>query len=144
MADADHAEMPTVADRHSFASLFSELKNESVDFVRTRTKLFFSELRDKAGKSRKSALVGGVALIFGSVAFLLFTLAAVGLGAIAFWGTPFAFFWGLLIIGICYALLGAINGIVAYYGLKSLAPQKTIKVLHDDKAWAQAEVIRQA
>ena len=144
MADAHHTEVSIPEHRHTFASLISELKNESVAFVRTRTTLFLSEVRDKTRKSRKSALFGGVALIFGGVAFLLFTLAAVGLVAIAFWGTPFTFFWGLLIVGICCLLLGAINSIVAYYGMTDLAPQKTIKVLQDDTSWVRAEVSRQS
>ncbi len=142
MAGANNTELPN--SQHTFALLLSELKNESVEFVRTRVQLFVSELRDKAGKSRKSAPFAAVALFFGGVAFLLFTLAAVGLVAIAFWGSPFAFFWGFLIIGVLYLLLGAINSIIGYYALTGLAPEKTIKVLRDDTSWVRAELSRQS
>lgn len=141
MAGAHNTERPN--SQYTFSLLLSELKNESVEFVRTRAQLFVSELRDKAGTSRKSALFAAAALIFAGVAFLLFTLSAVGLVAIAFWGSPFAFFWGFLIIGVLYLLLGAINSIIGYYALTGLAPQKTIKVLRDDKSWVRAGVSRQ-
>jgi uncharacterized membrane protein YqjE len=142
MAYARNAEIPTLKSRLSFASLLLELKTELVEFVRTRTQLLFSEVRHKAEESKKSAVFGAIALIFGSVAFLLLTVAAVALVAVAFWGSPFTFFWGFLVIGLCYLLQGAIASIVAYFGLKSLAPQKTIKVLHDDKTWVRTELSR--
>jgi uncharacterized membrane protein YqjE len=144
MSERKYPVFSIVSDRHTFASLIAELKRESVAFVGTRAELFFSELRDKTRNSRKVALFGGLALIFGGVAFLLFSVAAVALVAIAFWGTPFAFFWGFLIIGICYLLMGAINSMVAYYGFTGLAPRKTIEVLRDDKSWLQAEVSQQS
>lgn len=144
MADTRNAEITNAENQHSLASLLSELKSDLIAFARTRAQLLLSELRDKADKSKKSALFIAIALIFGTAAFLLLTLSAVGLVAVAFWGSPFTFFWGFLIIGVCYLLLGAITCIVAYYGLKSLAPQKTLKVLHEDKRWVQAELTRQS
>lgn len=142
MADVRDAGLTNPTDPHTFRSLFSELKTELFGFVRTRAQLLFYELHDKAGKLKKTAAFGAIAMIFGSVAFLLFTLAAVALVAVAFQGSPFAFFWGLLIIGICYLLLGGITGIVAFYGLKNLTPQKTIKMLQSDRAWVHAELSR--
>lgn len=144
MADVIDARVTDKNERYAFASLLKELKCELVEFLQTRAQLLFAEIRDKAGESRKIAALGGIALVFGSMAFLLLTLAAVALVAVAFWGSPFAFFWGLLIIGICYLLLGGIAGIAAYLGLKSVAPQKTIKVLRDDKTWVRAEIIRRS
>lgn len=144
MADAKNPEIARANDRDSFGSLLLQLKNETIEFLRTRAQLLVSEVRDKAENSKKSAIFAGVALIFGIVAFLLLTLAAVGLVAAAFWGSPFAFFWGFLVIGICYLLLGSIIAIIAYFGFTSLAPQKTIKVLHDDQSWVRGELTRQS
>jgi uncharacterized membrane protein YqjE len=139
MLNAHHAKPGRVEDeKHSLASLLTEIKTEVVEFVQTRIQLLISELREKLGNSKKGAVFAAFALIFGSVSFLLLTLAAVGLVAVAFWGSPFAFFWGFLIIGTFYILLAGIAGIAAYYMLRDLLPNKTIKVLHDDKVWLQS------
>jgi uncharacterized membrane protein YqjE len=139
MADAHHADHSNVeGGKHSFSSSVTELKNELLEFVRTRLRLFISELRQKLGDSKKGVIFIATALIFGGIGFLLLTLAAVGLVAVAFWGSPFAFFWGFLIIGVCYILLAAIAAIAGYYMFRGLLPNKTIKVLHDDKAWLQS------
>lgn len=143
MAHANHAES-TVEDKNNLASLVAEIKNELVEFAQTRVLLLVSELREKLGTSKKAAAFAGTALIFGGLGFLLLTLAAVGLVAVAFWGSPFAFFWGFLIIGIFYAMLAGIAGIAAYYALRGLPPSKTIKVLHDDKDWLQSKLSKQS
>ncbi len=144
MFRARNAQLPNTENLHTFGSLLSDLKSELVDFIRTRSQLFISELRDKPEKYKKSLIFGVVALIFGTVSFLLFTAVAAGLVAVAFSGTPFTFFWGFLIVGVCLVLMGAISGIVAYYGLTRLAPEKTVKVFRDDKAWVRAEIIGQS
>jgi uncharacterized membrane protein YqjE len=143
MSDGRDPQITSEKNLHTFGLLLSELKTDLVEFVRTRVQLLLSELPDKTKRYKKTAGFAAVALICGSVAFLLFTAAAVALVAVAFWGSPFTFFWGFLIIGICYLLLGSITLIVAYYGLDNLAPQKTIKVLQDDKTWVRAELSRQ-
>jgi uncharacterized membrane protein YqjE len=139
MADVHHVE-PPVDEKDSVGSLVTEIKKELVEFVRTRLLLLVSELREKVGTSKKAVAFAATALIFGGVGFLLLTLAAVGLVAVAFWGSPFAFFWGFLIIGIFYVLLAGIGGIAAYSVCRNLVPRKTIKVLHDDKDWVQSNV----
>lgn len=145
MANTHDAERRNAEEgKHSVASLVADIKNELVEFVQTRVLLLVSELGEKQGNSKKGAVLASIALIFGSVAFLLLTLAAVGLVSVAFWGSPFAFFWGFLIIGILYALLAGLAAIAAYYILRSLLPNKTIKVLHDDKAWLQSKLPKQS
>jgi len=145
MTDAHHVnpQNPT-EETHSFASSATDLKDDAVKFVQTRVQLLLAELREKLGKSKKGAAFAGFALVFGSVGFLLLTLAAVGLVAVAFWGSPFAFFWGFLIIGIFYVLLAGMAAIAAYYSLHSLLPNKTIKVLQDDKTWLQTWLSKQS
>lgn len=141
MADAQHAERKSMKDgKQSLGSSVTEIKNELVEFVRTRKQLLVTEVREQLGSSKKGAAFAGTALIFGSVGFLLLTLAAVGLVTVAFWGSPFAFFWGFLIIGVFYVILAAIAAIAAYFALHSLLPSKTMKVLHDDKAWLQSQL----
>lgn len=127
-------------DERSFASLVTELKNELAECLQTRLQLLISELREKFGNAKKAAGLGGLTLLFASLAFLLLTVAAVALVTVAFWGSPFAFFWGFLILGILYLLLSGITGIVAYFALRGLTPEKTIKMLQGDKTWARAEL----
>lgn len=145
MADAHHdAPKSSEEGKHNFASSVADIKNELIEFVHTRVLLFVSELREKLGDSKKGSALAAIALMFGSVGFLLLTLAAVGLVAVAFWGSPFAFFWGFLIIGIFYALIAGMAAIAAYYALRGLLPDKTIKVLHDDKTWLQSNLSKQS
>ncbi len=134
----------TETNNRSLAQVLAETKEEIKDFLQTRIQLLISELREKAQNSKKAALLGGVAALLAITAFLLLTLAAVGLIAVAFWGSPYAFFWGFLIIGVFYAMIAAMLAIAANRQLKGFAPRKTIEVLKEDKIWLQSEARSQA
>lgn len=129
----------TETNGRSLAEVLAETRDEIKDFVQTRIQLLISELREKANNSKKAALLGGVAAVLGVTAFLLLTLAAVGLIAVAFWGSPYAFFWGFLIIGLFYGMMAGMLAIGATRQLKGFAPKKTIEVLKEDKIWLQSE-----
>ena len=128
----------------SLAAVLAETRDEIKDFIQTRLQLFVSELKEKAENSKKAAILGGIAAVLGVTAFLLLTLAAVGLIAVAFWGSPYAFFWGFLIMGLFYALIGGMLAIGAARQLKGFAPKKTMEVLKEDKVWLQSEARSQA
>ncbi len=134
----------TETNNRSLAQVLAETKEEIKGFLQTRIQLLISELREKAQNSKKAALLGGVAALLAITAFLLLTLAAVGLIAVAFWGSPYAFFWGFLIIGVFYAMIAAMLAIAANRQLKGFAPRKTIEVLKEDKIWLQSEARSQA
>ena|SRR5438270_11454379 len=123
----------------SLAEVVAETRDEIKDFLQTRMQLLISELKEKAKNSKKAAILGGIAAVLGGMAFLLLTLAIVGLIAVAFWGSPYAFFFAFLIVGVFYAILAAMLAIGAARQVKSLAPQKTIEVLKEDKVWLQSE-----
>ncbi len=131
----------TVAETNGrrLADVLAETKDEIKDFLQTRIQLLISEVREKAQNSKRAALLGGIAAVLGITAFLLLTLAAVGLIAVAFWGSPYAFFWGFLIIGVFYLIIAAMLAIAANRQLKGFAPNKTIEVLKEDKIWLQSE-----
>jgi uncharacterized membrane protein len=61
--------------------------------------------------------------------------------AVAFWGSPYAWFLGFLIVGVVWALIGGIAAFIAVREFRSqgLAPKKTIEVLKEDKIWLQSE-----
>jgi uncharacterized membrane protein YqjE len=136
----------TVSDANgrSLAQVVAEMKDELKDFFQTRIQLLVSELKEKAENSKKAALLGAIGAVLGVMAFLLLTLAAVGLIAVAFWGSPYAFFFAFLIMGVFYAIIAGMLAIGAMRQLKGFAPNKTIEVLKEDKVWLQSEARSQA
>jgi uncharacterized membrane protein YqjE len=129
----------TETNGRTLAQVIAETKDEIKDFVQTRVQLLISELKEKANNSKKAAVMGGIAAVLGVTAFLLLTLAAVGLVAVAFWGSPYAFFFAFLIIGVFYAIIAGMLAIAAARQLEGFAPNKTIEVLKEDKIWLQSE-----
>jgi FtsH-binding integral membrane protein len=69
----------------------------------------------------------------------MLTLALVALIAVAFQGSPYAFFFGFMIMGLLYLLFAGLIAVAAYRVLKGLAPERTIKVLREDKVWLEKE-----
>ena len=131
------AETPT-----TLAGVVSDIKDELKEFFQTRTQMLRTELREKISTWRTGALLAVVGLVFLGTAYLLLTLALVGLIAVAFWGSPYAWFLAFLIVGLFWGLWG---GIVAYLAVREfrtqgLAPKKTIEVLKEDKVWIRTEV----
>ena len=88
---------------------------------------------------RGAAILGGAALFVLATAWLLLNLALVGLVAVAFWGSAYAWFFGFLIVGLFWAIVGGMLGLAAQRPLRGLAPRKTIQVLKEDKIWLQQE-----
>ena len=89
--------------------------------------------------------LAALGLLLLGTAYLLFTLAAVGLVAAFFSQNPYRWFFAFLAVGILWCLFG---GIAAYFAkrefeLKRLMPRRTIEVLKDDKIWIQAEAKNQ-
>lgn len=123
----------------NLAEVLAEMRDELKDFFRTRVQLLLSELKEKAQNSKKAAITGAIAAVLGIMALLLLTLALVGLVAVAFWGSPYAFFFAFLIVGAAYGMLAGMLAIAATRQFKGVAPQKTIEVLKADKVWLQSE-----
>ena len=121
------------------AEVVAELKEELIDFLQTRVQMLMSELRESAKNSKSPAIFGGIALLLLGTAWLLLNLALVGLVAVAFWGSAYAWFFSFLIVGLFWAILGGILGLAAQRQLRRLAPRRTIKVLKEDKIWLQQE-----
>jgi multisubunit Na+/H+ antiporter MnhG subunit len=80
-------------------------------------------------------------LTFLLTAFLLLSLALVAVLAVAFEGNPFNWFFGFLIVGFVWLVIG---GIAAYSAMRALTekgvvPRRTMQILNGDKAWLQRE-----
>ena len=125
----------------TLAGVVAEIKDETKEFVQTRVQMFQAELREKVATWKSGALLAGVGVLLLGTAYLLLTLALVGLVAVAFWGSPYAWFLAFLIVG---ALWGIIGGILAFLAVREfrrqgIAPKKTLEVLREDKMWLQSE-----
>ena len=129
------------ANGPTLGEVVAEIKDEFKEFVQTRVQMFKAELHDKVTAWKAGAMLAAVGLLFLGTAYLLITLALVGLVAVAFWGSPYAWFLGFLIVGVVWALIGGIAAFIAVREFRSqgLAPKKTIEVLKEDKMWLQSE-----
>ncbi|HET7441089.1 MAG TPA: phage holin family protein [Terriglobales bacterium] len=125
----------------SLGQVAAEIKQEIKEFGQTRLQMFKAELKEKITAWKAGALLAAVGLLFLGTAYLLLTLALVGLVAVAFWGSAYAWFLAFLIVGVFWALVG---GIVAFMAVREfraqgVAPRRTIEVLKRDKIWLQEE-----
>jgi len=129
----------------NLASLLAEIKDEIRDFLQTRFTMLKAELQEKF-KNLKTALilaVSGILLL--TTAYMLLTLALVGLIMAAFPASAYRWFFAFLAVGVFWSIFGAI---AAYFAkreleLRGILPKRTIEVLKGDKAWVQTEVKNQ-
>ena len=125
----------------TLTNLLREIGSQLSEFLDTRVQMAKSELRETLGlvKTAIPLAVGAAALIV--TGLLLLTLALVSLAASAFAGSTYAWFYGFLIVGVCWLAFGAM---IAYFVVNQFRgrrrfPQRTIEVLKADKTWLQNE-----
>jgi uncharacterized membrane protein YqjE len=123
----------------TLSQVIAEIKDETKEFVQTRVSMFVSEMREKTAHSKSAAIYGAIGLALLWTGFLMLTLCLVALVTVAFWGSPYAWFFGFLVIGFVWTALGAMLVIAAVRAFRGLAPERTMKVLKDDKIWLQNE-----
>src|SRR3954452_15416208 len=116
---------------HRLTQLVLEMKRELVEFATTRVELLRSEIQESVAAMKAAAPMAVIAIVLLVTAYLLLTLALVGLVAVAFVGNPYAWFFAFLIVGGAWALLGVIAAFLALRSLRRLGlfPKKTIEVL---------------
>ncbi len=135
----------TTTNGRNLADLLAEIKNEIRDFLQTRIAMLKTELREKS-KNLKTAMVLAVSgLLLLTTAYLLFTLALVGLILAAFPGSVYRWFFAFLAVAVLWTIIGAM---AAYFAkreleLRGILPKRTIEVLKGDKVWVQTEVKNQ-
>jgi uncharacterized membrane protein YqjE len=127
---------------HRVTQLLLEMKGELLEFLTTRVELLRSEIQESVAAVKSAAPVAVIAVVLLMTAYLLLTLAVVGLIAVAFVGNPYAWFFAFLIVGGAWALFGVIAAFLALRSLRKLGlfPKKTIEVLKADKVWIDREV----
>lgn len=139
----------TFYDQHNgknLTSLLAEMKEDLREFVTTRFVILKTEMQDKVRTLKTAAPLGIAAALLLSTAYLLFTLALVGLVVAALASNPYRWFFAFLAIAVAWTILG---GIAAYLAkreleIKGLLPKRTIEILKGDKLWMEAEVKNQS
>jgi uncharacterized membrane protein YqjE len=131
------------AENHTrnLATIIAEIKDEIKDFVQTRVEMLKSEVRETLDAWKTAVPLAAIAVLLLATAYLLLTLAVVGLVAVAFWDNPYRWFLAFLIVGVLWSIGGAVLGWLALreFQSKGLFPRKTIEVLKADKIWIQSE-----
>jgi uncharacterized membrane protein YqjE len=129
----------------SLGEIVAEMKAEVKEFVQTRFEMFKAEVQDKIKTLKVAVPLAGLGFLFLGTAYLLFTMALVGLAVAFFRDSPYRWSLGFAIVAVVWTFLG---GIAAYFAkrefdLYTLAPKRTIDVLKGDKLWIQSEAKNQ-
>jgi hypothetical protein len=126
----------------SFADSLTEIKEEVKNVVQTRAQLLKAETAEKWGVWKRSLILLAVAgvLLLTCWFTLAFSLVALFRGLLTSDG--YAWFWGGVIAGILFLGGGLAAGATGIRRMKSsgLTPARTLKVLQQDRDWAQKQV----
>jgi hypothetical protein len=137
------ADVKTVVDTHvkTIAEVVADLKKELQEFVGTRLAMLRTEMGTKLQviKLAVPTLVIGLVLLW--TAWLAFTGFLVCIIAQAFWGNSWAFVISFIIIAILYGVIGGILALLAWKSVNEsgVKPERTIRMLEQDRIWLQTE-----
>ena len=125
----------------SIGSVVAEIKDELIDFIQTRVRMFKSELHETVATFKRIVPMAAIAIILLTTGYVLLTLAVVGLVAVAFWNNPYHWFFAFLIVGVLWLIAGALTGFLAWnrFRTRGIFPNKTIGILKADKVWFERE-----
>lgn len=126
----------------TLAEIVADIKEELKEFVATRIAMLRSEMGRNLGAIKMAApvLVVGIVLLW--TAWLAFSAFLVSVLASAFSGYgKWAWVISFLIVAFTYAIAGGLVTFTAVQRLreKGLKPDRTIRVLQQDKLWLQTE-----
>lgn len=134
-------ERERATDTRTLAGTMNAAKEEFKQFAETRLAMLQAEMKEKttAIKASLPMLVIGGAIALMSL--MVLTAALICVLWTVFTPSPYAPFLACVIVGIAYALFGFGALFMGYSRLteKSLVPERTIKVLKEDKIWLQNE-----
>ena len=128
----------------SVAEVLQDFKIEFGRAASTRIKLLQEEMKQKMAAIKASIPMMVIGALFLLTAWFLFTAVIVTVIASAMPNNPWAY--TIAFAAVC-ALYGVIGGILAMMGWsamskQNLKPEKTLKVLQDDKLFFQTEARR--
>ena len=129
----------------TIAAVLTDTKEELTQFVETRIEMLKIEVREKLKTLKLAAPLAAAGILLLGTAYLLFTIALVGLVYALLPDNAYRWCLAFLAVAVLWSVLG---GLAAYFAkrefeLKELLPTKTINVLKGDKIWIQAEAKNQ-
>ena len=132
------------ANGKTIPQVLQDFKNEISTFLSTRFQLLQEEMSVKATAIKASLPMIVVGVLFLVTAWFLFTAAIVVVIANAFPNNPWAYAISFAIVAVLYGIIGGICALMGKNMLtkQGLKPEKTIRVLQEDKLWLQTEATR--
>jgi|NGEPerStandDraft_6_1074524.scaffolds.fasta_scaffold27441_4 hypothetical protein len=128
----------------TITDVLNDFKNEFATFVATRVQMLQEELKQKSTnfKAALPSLVIGV--LFLLTAWFALTGGIIAAVAIALAGNPWAVPIAFGAVAVLYGIIGLILAMMGKKALSkaSLKPEKTLRVLQDDKVFLQTETTR--
>ena len=134
-----------VHNGRSLGSILFDTKEELKQFVETRIAMLKAELRENVKMLKVAAPLAVVGITMLLTAYVLFTLALVGLVVAFLPANPYRWAIAFAAVAVLWAILG---GVMAYFAkrefeTRQLMPKKTMRVLKEDSVWIQHEVRNQ-
>jgi len=130
-------------DQPNIVGLLRQLRDDTTTLIREEVVLAKTEMSEKASVYAKNIgfLVAGGSIALVSLLMILFSFAYLLRGLFVSEGMNegVATFLGFLIVGLVIGIIAAVLVLKGIKTLKnkSLAPEKTIETLKEDKDWAQ-------
>jgi hypothetical protein len=124
-----------------FSATVNEAKNEFRRFAEIRIAMLQAEMKEKMATLKASAPMLIIGALLAITAFWVLTAALIALLFVAFAGSAYATFWACLVVGVLFAIIGSGALLFGYQNIRrgGLVPERTIKVLKEDKIWFQNE-----
>jgi uncharacterized membrane protein YqjE len=131
----------TDENSRSLGAILSEIADEFKEFLNTRIQMIKSELHETMSALSVALPLVLLALLLGGVGFLLLTAAVVTIIASAFAGSPYAWFYSFIIVGVLWTGFAGVAAFFAYneFRAKAKFPKHTVEVLKADKVWIESE-----
>jgi len=125
----------------TFKGAVNDIKSEMADFFAVRMAMLRTEMKQKVNVFRIGMPLVAIGAIGLGAAFILFNVAIVAAIAHAFGASILSWCWGALIVGGCYAILGAFCAAMGWREIRNigLLPEHTMRVLKQDQNWMQRE-----
>lgn len=140
MASLPNNQQPYRRER-PLGEVLNDLKTELKDFISTRIQMLKSEMDEKVGTLKASAPAIVIGAVLAVTAWVLFSLALVFLISMAFQGQPYQYALSFGIVAVIYGISGAVAIGYGYSNIKSrsMAPERTLRVLKQDQIWIKTE-----
>lgn len=125
----------------SVPEVITDLKQELQEFVSTRVAILRAEMKENLQSVKMAIPVIVIGLGLLATAWLVLTGFLISIIAQAFTPNPWAYVVAFIIVAVAYALVGGLALLSGWKQLKQkgLKPERTIRVLQQDRIWIQQE-----